>query len=165
MAISSLKDVYVSELQDLYSACKQSHGITRRMEDVARHENLKAALKDAVDGIETGMRDIEELCAHHGADPNGEHCKGMEGLVAEALSDVFDEEFTDDDSRDAVIVAQYQRMAHYAIAGYGCLLAFARRIGAKDDIATLEKCLESGYAGDRRMTEVASAGINADAAA
>ena len=165
MAISSLKDVYITELQDLYSACKQSRGITHRMQEAARHDELKKALADGAAGIETGMEDIARLCANHDADPNGEHCKGMEGLVTEAESDVFKEDFGRDDARDAVIIAQYQRMAHYAIAGYGCLLAFAKRLDATDDVSTLEKCLDSGYDGDKRMTDIAVTVVNADAAA
>jgi ferritin-like metal-binding protein YciE len=164
MALNSLKDVYIDQLQDLYSSCKQSHGITKKLHDAATNEELKKALSDAVSGIETGMKDLEELCRRHDADPGGEHCKGTEGLVEEARSDVFDNEFGDDDLRDAVIISQYQRLAHYAIAGYGTLLAFAKRIGASEDVATLEKCLDSGYDGDRRMTEIANSGVNAQAA-
>ena len=165
MAMNSLKDVYVDQLQDLYSACKQSHGVTKQLHGAATHETLKAALKDAVEGIETGMADIGKLCSDHGVDPNGEHCKGMEGLVAEARAHALEEEFGDDDTRDAMIVTQYQRMAHYAIAGYGCLLAFAKRLGATDDVSVLEKCLDASYDGDRRFSDVATQGINADAAA
>ena len=164
MALNSLKDAYIDQLQDLYSACKQSRGITSRMAEAAKHEDLKAALQAGVEGIETGMGDLETLCSHHGCDPSGSHCKGMEGLVAEAEADVFEEAFGDDDTRDAVIISQYQRMAHYAIAGYGTLLAFARRLGAKDDVGILERCLDSGYDGDRHMTEIATAGVNPDAA-
>ncbi|MBM9592983.1 YciE/YciF ferroxidase family protein [Roseitranquillus sediminis] len=165
MAMNSLKDIYVDQLQDIYSACKQSLAVTRKLHEAAKHDELKSALADAAKGIETGMSDIETLCGNHNVDPNGEHCKGMEGLVAEARSHALEEDFGDDDVRDAMIVTQYQRMAHYAIAGYGCLLAFAKRIEAKDDIAILEKCLQSGYDGDRRFTEIATSGVNRDAAA
>lgn len=48
------------------------------------------------------------------ADEKGAHCEGL--LVAEAKSDLLDRQFTDLDTRDAAIIAQYQRMAHYAIA-------------------------------------------------
>ncbi len=164
MALNSLKDVYIEQLQDLYSACKQSHGMTRRMAEAAKNQELKSALEAGVAGIESGMKDLEELCRRHDCDPNGEHCKGTEGLVAEAQSDVFDESYGDDDVRDAVIVSQYQRLAHYAIAGYGTLLAFAKRIGASEDATILEKCLDSGYDGDRRMTDIATSGVNVKAA-
>ncbi len=164
MALNNLKDVYKDQLQDLYSSCKQSRGITNRLHEAASNDELKSALADGVSGIEAGMKDLEELCRRHDCDPNGSHCKGTEGLVAEAESDVFKEEFGDDDTRDAVIISQYQRLAHYAIAGYGTLLAFAKRIGASEDVSILEKCLDSGYDGDRRMTEIAASGVNAEAA-
>ena len=165
MAMNSLKDVYLDQLQDLYSACKQSLGVTRKLHDEAKHDELKAALKDGADGIETGMADIEKLCQRHGVDPNGEHCKGMEGLVAEARAHALEEEFGDADTRDAMIITQYQRMTHYAIAGYGCLLAFAKRLKEGEDAPILEKCLNSVYDGDRRMTDIATQGVNVDAAA
>ena len=165
MAMNSLKDVYLDQIQDLYSACRQSHGVTKKLHEAATHDQLKAALKDAVDGIETGMADLESLCRTHSIDPGGEHCKGMEGLVAEARADALDEDFGDDDTRDAMIITQYQRMAHYAIAGYGCLLAFAKRLDAGDDVPVLEKCLQSAHDGDRRFTDIATDGINVGAAA
>ena len=164
MAMNSLKDIYIDQLQDLYSACKQSHGVTKQLQEAASHEELKSALAAGADGIETGMSDIEKLCRNHDADPGGEHCKGMEGLVAEAKADALNQDFGDDDTRDAMIVTQYQRMAHYAIAGYGCLLAFARRLGATDDVPILQKCLDSAYDGDRRFTDIATSDVNADAA-
>ena len=165
MAMNTLKDVYLDQLQDLYSACKQSHAVTTSLRDAAKHEQLQAALKDGADGIADGMSDIEALCQRHEIDPNGEHCKGMEGLVAEARADALDQEFGDDDTRDAMIVTQYQRMAHYAIAGYGCVLAFAKRLKLSDDVPVLEKCLDACYDGDRRFTEIATGSVNVDAAA
>jgi len=36
----------------------------------------------------------------------------MEGLVSEAEAHALDKNFGDDDTRDAMIITQYQRMAH-----------------------------------------------------
>ncbi|MFQ6548178.1 ferritin-like domain-containing protein [Aestuariibius sp. 2305UL40-4] len=165
MAMNSLKDVYLDQLQDLYSACKQSAPITADMAKAASDKDLAAALKAGVDGIETGMRDIAELCERHGIDPDGEFCKGTEGLVKEARAHAIEADFSDDDARDAMIISQYQRLAHYAIAGYGTLLAFSKRLGQSQDIPVLERCLDSAYEGDRTMTEIATRTVNAAAAA
>lgn len=54
-------------------------------------------------------------------------------------------------------------MVHYALAGYGCVVAFANRLGEDGDGAVLQNCLDDTYDGDRRMTEIASGGINAAA--
>ena len=164
MAMNSLKDIYVDQLQDVYSACKQSRDITRKLHEAATHDALRDALADGVSGIEDGMAELEKLCRKHGVSAEGEHCKGMEGLAAEAKAHVLDAEFGDDDVRDAMIITQYQRMAHYAIAGYGCLKAFARRLDLDDDSSVLDECLDACYDGDDRMTDIAMGEVNKDAA-
>ena len=165
MALQNLHDVYHDQLQDLYSACKQSLEVTTELGRAAKDEALSKALIDATQGISDGMDKIAGICSEHDINPGGEHCKGMEGLAKEARSHALEEEFGDDDARDAMIITQYQRMVHYAIAGYGCLVAFANRLDKDGDAAILKECLDACYDGDRRMTEIAvSGGINKAAA-
>ena len=164
MAMNSLKDVYVDQCQDLYSACRQSLEATRKLEGVAKNEDLRAALKAGAEGIQDGMGKVEAIIRSHGADPAGEHCKGMEGLVKEARAHALEEEFGDDDARDAMIIAQYQRMAHYAIAGWGCLAAYARRLGLDDDAAKLRENLEHTRSGDQHLNDLAENQVNPAAA-
>ena len=164
MAISSLHDVYHDQLQDMYSACKQSHEVTAKLVDAAKDQGLRKALEAAAKGISDGMDEVSKLCQAHDIDPTGEHCKGMEGLVKEARAHALEEEFGSEEAQDAMIITQYQRMVHYAIAGYGCLVAFANRLDLGDDAKVLQKCLDETYDGDRRMTEIATGGVNAKAA-
>ncbi len=164
MALHDLKDVYHDMLQDLYSACKQSLDATTELGRHAKNDDVQKALKNGATGIADGMEALTGLCNEHGLDPEGEHCKGMEGLVAEARAHAIKEDFGDADARDAMIIAQYQRMVHYALAGYGTLVAFANRLGLDGDAAVLEKCLDETYDGDRHMTQIATHGINKAAA-
>ncbi len=164
MSLNSLKDVYVDQLQDLRSACAQSHEIMDDLIAAAKSEDLKAALRSGKEGIAEGKSHLQSLIKSHGADPEGEHCKGMKGLVAEARAHGLDAEFGDDDARDAVIISQYQRMAHYAIAGYGSAAAFANRLGLTEEAGTLGAMLNAAYSGDRRFSGVAQGGVNAAAA-
>ena len=164
MTINNLHDVYHDQLQDLYSACKQSMEATTALGRAAKDKNLSEALIAGANGIASGMDELKSLCAEHDIDPNGEHCKGMEGLVKEAHAHVLDAEFGDDDARDAMIITQYQRMVHYALAGYGCLVAFANRLDYDGDAAVLNKLLDNTYDGDRHMTAIATGGVNKKAA-
>lgn len=164
MALNDLKDIYIDQLQDLYSADKQSVEITRELAAKASDSDLKAALERGVEGIEQGMQMLETLIRSHDADPNGEHCKGMQGLVKEARAHALDERFGSDAARDAMIVTQYQRMVHYAIAGYGCLHAFAHRLNLDEDAKHLKQALDASYDGDRTMSDIATSGLNAEAA-
>ncbi len=162
--MNTLKDIYLDQLMDLYSANKQAKEATRQMAEAATNDGLRNALKAGVDGIEDGNRHLEKMITGHGKEASGEHCKGMEGLVREARAHAIKEDFTDDALRDAVIVTQYQRMAHYAIAGYGCVAAFAKQLGLDDEAKTLKGMLEAAYSGDNTMTDLAENQINQAAA-
>lgn len=162
--MNNLKDVYLDQLKDLHSANKQARDATRELSQAAGNDDLRHALEAGVSGIEDGNAKLEKLLATHGKDAGGEHCKGMEGLVREARAHALKEVFSDDSTRDAVIVTQYQRMAHYAIAGYGCAAAFAKQLGFRDEAATLHDMLKAAYSGDKSMTELAESGINKAAA-
>ncbi|WP_333829241.1 DUF892 family protein [Pararhodobacter sp.] len=162
--MDTLKDVYLDQLKDLHSANTQAREATRALAKAASDDGLRKALEAGVDGIEDGCGKLEKMLAAHGKDAKGEHCKGMEGLVREARAHALKEDFGADAVRDAVIITQYQRMAHYAIAGYGCAAAFASQLGLEDESATLHKMLDAAYSGDESMTELAKSGINAAAA-
>jgi len=164
MTLNSLTDVYHDQLQDIWSANTQALSVVNELGRAAKDEGLSKALIAASTGISDGLDKVAEICNKNGIDPNGEHCKGMEGLTAEAKAHVLDAEFGDDDARDAMIIAQYQRMVHYALAGYGCLVAFANRLGQDEDGAILQECLNHTYDGDKTMTSIATSGVNAKAA-
>ncbi|WP_298860200.1 ferritin-like domain-containing protein [uncultured Sulfitobacter sp.] len=164
MIMQSLKDVYHDQLQDLWSANKQSLEAVTALGRAATDKELSEALIRGANGISDGMEKVAEICNRHDVDPTGEHCKGMEGLVNEAHAHVLATEFGDDDARDAMIITQYQRMVHYALAGYGCLVAFANRLEQDEDGAILQACLDDTYDGDRVMTKIATGGINKAAA-
>lgn len=164
MTLSNLEDVYHDQLQDLWSANTQAVDVVTKLGEAAEDKGLSKALIAGVQGLNDGIAKIEEICNRHDIDPSGEHCKGMEGLVKEAHAHVLDADFSDPAVRDAMIITQYQRMVHYGIAGYGCLAAFANRLGHDADGAVLNKCLDDTYSGDRTMTDIATGGINKAAA-
>ena len=93
-----------------------------------------------------------------------EHCKGMEGLVSEAIKHTVDEAPEQGPVRDAAIIAQYQRMTHYGITGFGTVAAFAKALGLDDDHEQLESAVADMHSSDDLMSELAEAAVNADAA-
>lgn len=165
MTIRTLKDLYIDQLQDIYSANKQSLDVTKQLRENATSADLTTALEEAVKGISQGMEQVKVLIENHDADPTGEFCKGMEGLVKEAKAHAINADIADKDVLDASIITQYQRMAHYAMAGYGTATAFAERLGLEQDAATLRKCLEETRSGDIRMTGIAVGKVNKEAMA
>lgn len=164
MSLDTLKDLYIDQLQDLYSADRQARAVVKEMCETATDPQLRDALNRGINGIEDGMQALKSLIEGHKADPTGEFCKGMEGLATEARKHAVKMEFGADEVRDASIITQYQRMAHYAIAGYGTALAFARRLELKGDVDTLQACLDATYHGDGEMSAIAEGHVNHKAA-
>ncbi len=165
MTLNTLKDVYIDQLQDIYSADRQALQATRKLAAAASDKTLKDALERGCSGIEDGIDIVSGIVRENGADPSGEFCKGMEGLVKEVHAHVLNTDFSDDDVRDAMIITQYQRMTHYGLAGYGCVAAFARRLDLNDQADRLQTCLDNTYDGDRKMSRIAEGKINEAAAA
>ena len=165
MTIRTLSDLYTDQLQDLYSANKQALDVTKQMQREAASSELGEALTQGVVGISQGMEKVKTLIQSLDADPDGEHCKGMEGLVKEAKAHALKADIVDSDVRDASIIAQYQRMAHYAMSGYGTAAAFAERLGRERDAQTLRSCLDETRSGDHRLTGIAVGTVNREALA
>lgn len=91
------------------------------------------------------------------AEVEKEHCKGMEGLVKEALKHIGSEAPKSSDLLDVVIIAQYQRMSHYGLAGFGAAAAYAKALGKKDHHEKLTKIVGEIYAGDEYASKRAEA--------
>jgi ferritin-like metal-binding protein YciE len=156
MTLGTLKDLYLGQLQDLRSANAQALEVTEALATAATNPELKEALNAGIAGIRDGMRAVEDLVRAHGADPAAVFCQGMQGLVAEARAHALAEDIPDPDLRDLMIITQYQRMTHYALAGYGSALVFARRLGLAEEAQTLETCLERTRGGEARMSGLAA---------
>ena len=163
--INNLKDVYILELKDLYNANKQANAVVEKLHGAANDPKLKDALERSIKGTKKGNEHIAKIVESHGESPTGHKCKGMEGLCTEAKEHVLNTEFGDKDAQDAMLISQYQRMAHYAITGYGCAEAFAKRLGLDEDAKTLKKCKEDTKSGDLDFSKLAEGGINKGAMA
>lgn len=164
MAINSLKDLYVNELQDLHSAFRQAAAVLEELQQATETEDLRLTLKKEKDGAERHRQVVARLISAHGENPREQSCEGMEGLVKEAKAHSLRDKFGDATVRDAMIVTQVQRMNHYGIAGMGSCAAMAKQLGLNDEAKQLHDCVEAVRKGDENMSEVAEEKINRAAA-
>ena len=79
----------------------------------------------------------------------------MEGLVTEARKHSSEEAPQDGKLLDIVIIAQYQRMAHYGLAGFGSAAAYAKALGKSDDEQKLKQAVSEIYKGDEFASQLA----------
>ena len=126
---------------------------------------VKEMLEKSQGGIAKHTDILKEFIATNGEKTSKEHCKGMEGLVAEATKHVVEEGPKKGPLRDVVIIAQYQRMTHYGIAGFGTAAAYAKALGLKEDERKLKDATKEIYSGDEYMNRLAEGSVNLQAEA
>jgi ferritin-like metal-binding protein YciE len=150
MRLDTLKDLYIAELKDLYSAEKQIVKALPRMIKATKHPELRAAFKTHL-----------QICKELGATPRGKKCVGMEGLLKEG-SDLIAEE-PDDDVLDAGLISAAQHVEHYEMAGYGTVRTYARQLGYESQAELLQRTLDEEGETDHLLTDLAEARINLEA--
>jgi ferritin-like metal-binding protein YciE len=162
-APEDLMDLYIDELQDLQSANDQMQRFVQKLISKASDEQLKHMLTTAEEKIGQHTQALKQLVEAQGEKAQKEHCKGMEGLVEEARAHIFDEGPKKGPVLDALIIAQYQRMTHYGLAGFGTAGAYAKALGLKDATKQLKELTKDIYNGDEFANRLAETSVNLQA--
>ena len=160
-----LKDVYADEMKDLWSANDQMSKTVKAMAGKAHAPKLKQALQKSLGDIDKHADILKNLLSSAGEKVEQEHCKGMEGLVKEATKHITAEAPESGDLLDVVILAQYQRMSHYGLAGFGTAAAYAKALGMKDHASKLHSIVTDIHKGDDYASRLAESAENAAKAA
>ena len=150
----SLKEIYHDELADLWSANDQMAKVIGKLAGTVHDATLKGLFEKSIPGITEHTNTIKSLLEAGGGEVAKEHCKGMEGLVKEALKHGEEEAPEDSDLQAIVLIAQYQRMSHYGIAGFGSASAYAEALGRKDDVKKLKAIVSDIYKADSYTSEL-----------
>lgn len=150
----SLKDVFIAEMQDLWSANDQMQSVMQSLSEKATNSRLEEMLTKSIDGIGRHTATLRSIIETQGGNVGKEHCKGMEGLVTEAKKHALEAEM-EGELRDLAIISQYQRMSHYGLAGFGTAAAYAGALGLKDDQAKLKSIVSDIYKADEYTSMLA----------
>ena len=161
MALENLKQLYVEQLRDLYSAENQILEALPLMAERAAHPELKSGFEMHQRQTEEHARRLERIADDLGEKIKGETCEAMKGLIKEGQKMM--KERGSDDVRDAGLIAAAQRVEHYEIAGYGTARTFARLLGREQDAALLQQTLDEEGDTDHKLTALAERVVNRDA--
>jgi ferritin-like metal-binding protein YciE len=155
-----LKELYVEELKDLYSAENQLVKALPKMAKAASSDELRRGFEEHLDQTKVHVQRLEKIFHDLGESPKGKKCKGMEGLVEEG-SEVMEEDF-EGSLMDAALIGAAQRVEHYEIAAYGTVCAFAQELGEAEQVSLLTETLEEEKETDGKLSELAQQ-INTEA--
>jgi len=161
MKIESLRDLYVEQLHDLYSAETQLVEALPKMAKAASAPQLQNAFQEHLTQTKTHVQRIEQIFQKLGAKPKDQTCKGMEGLIKEGTEMIKMK--GEPAAIDAGLIAAAQRVEHYEIAGYGCVHTYAQLLGEQQDAQLLQQTLDEEGQTDKKLTQLAEQLINLEA--
>jgi ferritin-like metal-binding protein YciE len=158
MDIETLRDLYIHELKDLYSAETQIIKALPKMRKAAKNRQLAAAFNQHLEQTKRQAKRLEQILQSQEESTRGPKCQGMEGLLKEGDEVISDAK--EDEVRDAGLIAAAQRVEHYEIAGYGCARTYAQLLRDQKGARLLETTLREEGATDKKLTKLAKSTIN-----
>lgn len=165
MQIETLKDLFVAQLYDIYYAENKLTKALPKMIEKSTDERLARAFEAHLEETRRQVETLRQVMESLDLPVKSEKCDAIEGLVKEAEEIMRDT--TDDEAINAALILAGQKVEHYEIATYGCLCAFARRLGYRKEAGMLHDILEQEKAADETLTRLAEGrdGLNKKAAA
>jgi len=154
MAIKTLKDLFIHDLSDVYSAEKQITKALPKMARAAEDPKLVDAFNTHLEETQGQIERLDQLVE---ATPEVRikrmKCHALEGLAEEAQEII--ESVEKGPVRDAGLIGAAQKVEHYEIATYGTLHAMALKLGFTQAAELLAQTLEEEKATDEKLTIIA----------
>jgi len=164
MKLESLRELFIEELQDLYSAENQILEALPKVIEKVTSPELKAGFTEHLAQTRGQVRRLDQIFDQlgKGVQREGKMCKGMEGIIkdnrellkADAVPEVL----------DAGLIAGAQRVEHYEIAAYGTVSNYAQLLGRNEWVQLLDQTLNEEKETDKKLTQL-SRQINLEAQA
>jgi ferritin-like metal-binding protein YciE len=159
--LSSLDDLLVHELQDIYHAEGQILKALPKLAKAASHPDLKRAFDEHRIQTEGQIERLNQAFKLLGVPAKGRKCEGMVGLLEEGKKTM--EQSAEPSVLDAALIASAQKVEHYEIASYGCICTYAEMLGYDQVHELLGQNLDEEETTDQRLTALAESVINPEA--
>ncbi|HWD68915.1 MAG TPA: ferritin-like domain-containing protein [Solirubrobacteraceae bacterium] len=156
MSLATLNDVFIEQVEDLYSAETQLVSALPKMASAATDDKLREAIETHLEQTHGHVERLRQIRAEL-AITGEQRCKGMAGILAEG-EDVLSEPGSGP-SKDAAIIAAAQRVEHYEIAAYGTAKTLAGELGYGEPRRLLGETLDEESMTDELLTKIATGGL------
>jgi ferritin-like metal-binding protein YciE len=158
MAVASLREHLVEQLNDLLNAEQQLIDALPQMAQRAATRELKAAFKSHLGQTKTHERRVAQALKQLGEKPDRRACEAMEGLIEEGQE--LMKSAAPGALQDAMLITAAQKVEHYEIATYGTARTYAQVVGERGVARLLEATLKEEKAADKKLTQIAERSVN-----
>jgi len=150
----TLKDLYLDQLRDLYSAERQIVEALPDMEEAAKSAQLRDAFVTHLEETKGHVGRLEQIFESLGEKAGGEKCDAIEGILKEGKKEMKNWRESPAELLDEALIAGGQRVEHYEIAAYGTARALAERLGRTNDARLLQQTLNEEKHADSVLTTI-----------
>jgi len=140
MAISTMQDLMLDQLGDVYDAEHRFLKGQQEMVQNATDQQLKSGIQLHIEQTQGHIQNLEQVFNLMGQQPKGVTCEASQGLVSEAKKDM--QGAGSDSIRDVLIDGAALRVEHYEIAAYTALIAGAQLMGQQQAVSLLQQNLQ-----------------------
>ena len=155
--ISSLHEVFVDQLKDLYSAETLIAKALPKMAKAASSPDLKKAFTHHLAQTREHAARVKSVCASLKEKPTGKTCQATVGLVKEG-QEAIDEDALPE-MKDVMLIAAARRVEHYEMSGYTSACDLAKALGLNAAFKTLAATLSEETATDAALAKASKPAV------
>lgn len=163
---TNLRHLLEEQTRDLYNAETKYAEFLNRMKLASNDSDLEKKFAHVREATASNLEKLKTICSELGVPPTGVKCEAMAGLLKEAEG--TEKEYVNGSVKDAALIANAQRIAHYEIAGFGTARAFAKKLDLDGIAKHFNDMADQSGSIDEEFTKIAtgswlSPGVNDDA--
>jgi ferritin-like metal-binding protein YciE len=155
--ITSIHEVFVDQLKDLYSAETQIVKALPKMAKAAASVDLKNGFTLHLQQTKEHVARLKSICAELHEKPTGKTCQATVGLVKEGEEAI--EEDALPEMKDLMLIAAARRVEHYEISGYTSACDLAKALGLSSAFKTLSATLTEESATDAKLAKASGPAV------
>lgn len=158
MTITSVDQLFVQELKDIYDAEKRLTKALPKMAKASESEELREAITEHLEETKQQVGRLEKIFELLEVKAQGKPCAAMKGLIEEGEEAAGQE--AEEPFGDVGIIGAARRVEHYEMAGYLSLIELAKHLEQEEIQGLLEETLEEEQEADRKLAELAENMLN-----
>lgn len=159
--MSSLKDLFLDELADMYDAEKRIAKGLQKLAKAATNEELKDAFMTHLEETQGHVTKLESVFQALGQKAKGKACKATIGLLEEA--DEISSDNKGSPTINAALISAAQKVEHYEIGSYGTLREWATLLGNDEAAEIIGEILSEEEGANDKLTDIAESAANQEA--